>query len=121
MPKWNRRFGHSARQEGSAHRPVPAGIRMDDILCLKCQRRVYKDNTISYNGQKYQILPDPYRANYSRARVEVREHLNGRMSVVHNGRKLRHKKITRITKKQRREAFKEEALIQGDISIMQNT
>jgi len=121
IPKWNRRFGHSARQEGSAHRPVPVGIRLDDILCLKHQRRVYKDNTISYNGQKYQILPDPYRANYSRARVEVREHLNGKMSVVYKGRKLRHKKITRITKKQRREALKEEALIQGDISIMQNT
>ncbi len=43
------------------------------------------------------------------------------MSVLHEGRKLRHGKITRITKKQRHEALEEEALRQGDISIMQNT
>ncbi len=121
IPKWNRRFGHSAREEGSSYRPVPAGIRLDDILCLKHQRRVYADNTISYNGQKYQILPDRCRANYSRARVEVREHLNGKMGILYKGRKLRHRKITRITKKQRQEALKEDALIQGDISMLQRT
>jgi len=82
---------------------------------------VYKDNTISYNAQKYQILPDRYRANYSRARVEVREHLDGKMSVLYKGRRLKHRKITRATHKQRQEALKEEALRQGDISILQNT
>ena len=121
IPKWNRRFGRSPRQEGSCYRPLPAGIRLDDILCLKHQRRVYPDNTISHRAQKYQILPDRYRANYSRARLEVREHLNGKMSVLYKGRKLRHRKITRITRKQRQEALKEEALRQGDISMLQNT
>lgn len=121
IPKWNRRFGHSARQGGSCYRPVPAGLRLDDALCLKHQRSVYKDNTISYDAQKYQILPDRYRANYSRVKVEVRQHLNGKITVAYRGRKLKHRKITRITKKQRREALKEEALIQGDISMLQNT
>jgi hypothetical protein len=59
------------------------------------------------------------RANYSRARVEVREHLNGKMSVLYKGRKLKHRKITRITRKQRQEALKEEALRQADISMLQ--
>jgi hypothetical protein len=121
IPKWNRRFGRGPREEGSCYRPLPAGIRLDDILCLKYQRRVYPDNTISHDGQKYQILADRYRANYSRARVEFRKHLNGKTSVVYKGRKLRHKKITRLTKEQRRKALKEEALRQGDISILQNT
>ena len=121
IPKWNRRFGHIAREEGSCYRPLPAGIRLDDILCLKHDRRVYPDNTISLDAQKYQLLPDRYRANYSRTRVEVREHLNGKMSVLYKGRKLRHRKITRITRKQRQEALKEEALRQADISMLQNT
>jgi hypothetical protein len=43
------------------------------------------------------------------------------MSVLYKERKLRHRKITRITKKQRQEALKEEALRQGDISMLQNT
>jgi hypothetical protein len=111
----------SLRAEGSCYRPLPAGIRLDDILCLKCQRRVYPDNTISYDGRKYQILPDRYRANYSRARVEFRKHLNGETSAVYKGRKLNHRKITRLTKELKREALIEDALTQGDISMLQNT
>jgi hypothetical protein len=121
IPKWNQRFGRKARQEGTCYRPVPAGIKLDDILCIKHDRRVMPDNTISYRAQKYQILPDRYRANYSRARVEVRQHLNGMTSVLYKGRKLRHKKITRLTKEQKREALKEEAVRQADISMLQNT
>ena len=121
IPKWNSRFARRARQEGACYRPVPAGIRLDDILCLKHGRRVNGDNTISYNAQKYQILPDRYRANYSRARVEVREHLNGKISILYKGRTVRYRKITRITQKQRQEALKEEALRQGDISMLQRT
>jgi transposase len=121
IPKWNRRFGRSPREEGSCYRPLPAGMRLDDILCLKYERRVYQDNTISHDGQKYQILPDRYRANYSRARVEFRKHLNGKTSVVYKGRRLKHRKITRLTKEQKRQALVEDALTQGDISILQNT
>jgi len=121
IPKWNRRFGRSPREEGSCYRPMPAGLRLDDMLCLKYQRRVYPDNTISHKSQKYQILPDRYRANYSRTRVELWKHLNGKTSVVYKGRRLKHKKITRLTKEQRLKALKEEALRQADISILQNT
>ena len=121
IPKWNRRFGRSPREEGSCYRPLPAGLRLDDMLCLKYRRRVYPDNTISHKGQRYQILPDRYRANYSKARVELWKHLNGKTSVVYRGRRLKHKKITRLTKEQRQKALKEEALRQADISILQNT
>jgi hypothetical protein len=41
--------------------------------------------------------------------------------VLYKGRNLKHKKITRLTREQRLEALKEEALRQADISIMQNT
>lgn len=121
IPKWNRRFGRSPREEGTCYRPLPAGLRLDDMLCLKYRRRVYPDNTISHKGQRYQILPDRYRANYSKTRVELRKHLNGKTSVVYRGRRLKHKKITRLTKEQRQKALKEEALRQADISILQNT
>jgi hypothetical protein len=39
--------------------------------------------------------------------------------VVYKGRRLRHKKITRLTKEQRQKALKEEALRQADISMLQ--
>jgi len=47
------------------------------------------------------------------------EHLNGTISVLYKGRKLKHRKITRRTQKQRQEAPKEEVLRKAYISMLQ--
>ncbi len=66
-------------------------MRLDDVLCLKEKRKVYADNTISYKGKIYQIMADEYRASYAKAEVEVYEHLDGRISILYKGKKLRYK------------------------------
>lgn len=119
IPKWNRKFAREAKEKGSAYREIPKGIKLDDILCLKEKRKVYPDNTVSYKGRIYQILMDEYRASYAKAEVEVYEHLNGRVSIVYKGRKLRHKLIKR-EKKQTADEHTLEAL-QHDIFILQKT
>ena len=82
-------------------------------------KTVYSDNTISYKGTKYQILEDSYRASYSKAKVEVLEHLNGRISILYKGRRLRYRKIGSFKDIKEEERFLEEKLLQGDISILQ--
>ena len=116
IPKWNRRFAHPPKVKEPAYRNIPEDLDLNDILCIKEERTVYPDNTISYKNTKYQILADPYRASYAKAKVEVFEHLDGRISIVYKGRKLRYKKIeTMINKK---ELTLGEFLKKGDISIL---
>ena len=81
-------------------------------------RTVYPDNTISYKGIKYQTLPDAYRASYARAKVEVLKHLDGKISIIYKGRKLKYRKIGSY-KDSEGECSLEEKLLQGDISILQ--
>lgn len=101
IPKWNRRFAREPKIKESAFRAIPQGIDLNDILCLKEERTVYPDNTVSYKSTKYQILPDPYRASYAKAKVEKDEHLDNRISIVYKNRKLKIKKIqTQNTKKE---------------------
>jgi hypothetical protein len=104
-----------------AYASLLRGCHLDDVLCLKFDRRVYPDNTISYQGRRIQILADPYRANYSRARVELWEHLDGKITILYKGRKLRYRRVPGPTPKHRDDRLTEQALLEGDISTLQTT
>ena len=85
-PRMNRRFGVAARERGSAF--VPLGdVDLDDILCLKEERTVARDNCVSYRGRQLQ-LPVGHGRNYVKRRVRVHEHADGALSVFHGPRRL---------------------------------
>ncbi len=109
IPKWNKRFARQPEDKTLAYRAIPKDINLNDILCIKEKRTVYPDNTISYNGMKYQILPDLYRASYAKAEVDIFEHLNGKVSIVYKERKLRYRKV--ITLKNQKEGSLEKILL----------
>lgn len=119
IPKWNQKFARQPRIEESAYRRIPKDLNLSLILCIKEQRTVYPDNTISYKGIKYQILPDPYRASYARAKVEILEHLNGKISILYKGRNLKYRKIGSLGNTKEEEYSLEEKFLKGDISILQ--
>jgi hypothetical protein len=88
LPRFNARFGVSAAQPGTAYRGLPAGTDLAGILCFKYQRTVAADNTVRFEGRTLQILPDPHRASYARARVEVQQRLDGDLIVTYQDRVL---------------------------------
>jgi hypothetical protein len=53
---------------------------------FKHRRKVAKDNTVKYNWRTLQLLPGSERRSYAGVVVEVREHLDGTLSVVYQGR-----------------------------------
>jgi len=63
------------------------------ILCIKEERGVQKDNTISYEGRHYQILPTETRFGFTKAKVEVKKHLEGTIHIFYKGEELPHKLI----------------------------
>lgn len=119
IPKWNKKFARQPKIEKPAYRKISKEIDLSNILCIKEERTVYPDNTISYKGTKYQILADSYRASYAKAKVEVLEHLNGKISIIYKGRKLKYRKISFYKDPRKEECSLEEKLLEGDISILQ--
>jgi hypothetical protein len=85
----------TAKEPGSAYRQIPKGLVLKDVFCLKEERVVAGDNTISYNGKIFQILPNEYRSSYCKAKVEVHEYLDGRINIFYQGKKLKHKPISK--------------------------
>jgi transposase len=95
IPRHNRMFSRTAKEPGSAYRLLPKGLSLKDIFCLKAERVVAGDNTISYNGKTFQILPNEYRSSYYKAKVEVHEYLDDSINIFYRGKKLKHKPISK--------------------------
>jgi transposase len=88
LPGFNRRFQQAAAQPGSAYRAWPIGLRPDDVFCFKHTRTVAQDNTLSFAGHTLPIPPGPDRRSYARARVELRQQLDGQLTIHYQGQRL---------------------------------
>ena len=64
----------------------PGGL--DTILCELHERRVGRDNCVSFEGLSLQLPGDRHRPHYMKARVRVRRHMDGHLSVWHGPRLL---------------------------------
>jgi transposase len=95
IPKHNRMFSRTAKELGSAYRSLPKGLNLKDVFCLKEERTVAGDNTISYQGKTFQILPNEYRLSFYKAKVEVHEYLDGSINIFYQDQKLKHKPISK--------------------------
>lgn len=52
-----------------------------------------KDNTISYKGRVYQLLPSEDRLSYADRMVEVLELLDRRLVIVYNGKEVKYSEL----------------------------
>ena len=88
LPRFNAAFAVPAAAPGNAYRPLEPGTAVRQVCCLKERRVVANDDTIQFAGQRLQLLPGRGRPTYVRATVEVRQHLDGTLSLWHGEREL---------------------------------
>ena len=86
-PRFNARFKVALIASGSAFVPLLT-TNLDDILCLKAERTVGKDNVVSYQGHSPRIPKTADRCHYARATVVVHGYAGGDMAVFHGPRLL---------------------------------
>jgi len=94
LPKYNKKFTREPKIKEIAYRVVPEGVDLDQIFCLKEERRVQRDNTISYKGKLYQILPTKTSFSFTKAKVEVQKRLDGSIHIFYKKEELPCKSIT---------------------------
>ena len=84
IPKYGKRFGVKPRDPNSAFRPIPEGLDLRTVLCAKTTREVANDNTISYQGQVYQLKPNTRTVCIAGTKVSVQEWFDGSIHVRHD-------------------------------------
>ena len=84
IPKYAGRFGVKPRDPISAFRPIPEGLDLRTVLCAKTAREVANDNTISYQGQVYQLKPNTRAVCIAGTKVSIQEWFDGSLHVRHD-------------------------------------
>ncbi len=88
LPEYNKRFKVEPAQAGSAYRVLPKGMKLEEVFCFKYERTVGNDNTVKLEGRLIPIPPGPGGRSYAKARVEVREMMNGDLGVYYQGKRI---------------------------------
>lgn len=95
LPVFAKRFGMPPAKEGDLHRPIPKGIDLDRILCVKTERALRNDFTVAHDKKLYQVL-DNIRAE----KVMVEERIDGSMIMRYKDTVLKFKEITKRLKRE---------------------
>ena len=95
LPVFAKRFGVPPAKEGDLHRPIPKGIDLDRILCVKTERALRNDFTVAHDKKLYQVL-DNVRAK----KVMVEERIDGSMIIRHKDASLKFKEIAQRPRKE---------------------
>jgi hypothetical protein len=88
LPVYNRRFARKAAETGNLHRPVPKGLNLNRILCIKTERTVRNDFTIAHDRKLYQIEEAVKTRN-----LMVEEYTDGSMAIWCRGQKVKFRNI----------------------------
>ena len=122
--RWIRRFGRrfrkTPRSQHSAYRSR-RDLDLHKILAFRYQAVVLNDNTVRLGGLTLDIPPGPRRRSFAKARVDVRQHLDGSWSVYYQDQILAKAAASPLTEplryrrhstgKQRTKAAREELLV----------
>jgi transposase len=85
---FNTRFAKPARESQAAWRPLPKGLDVDRICSFRYEATVGNDNAVRLGGMILDIPAGPHRRGYAKARVEVRQLIDGRWRVYYQNQLL---------------------------------
>lgn len=88
LPGFNKKFAVKAKEEGEAFVPFIGGARLEDTLCIKEERVVKNDNTVSYKGRILQIGSSENRVHYVKCKVDVIERTDGSVAIFYGPGKI---------------------------------
>jgi len=81
--RFNHRFELPPRESQKAWREVPKNLDLDRILSFRYTSTVGNDNTVRIGGLLLDVPPGPKRRSYAKAKVEVRQLLNGSWRIYY--------------------------------------
>ena len=92
----NRQFSRAPEKPQKAWRSVVRGIDVDRLCSFRYEATVGNDNTVRLGGITIDIPPGPWRASYAKARVEVRQFLDGSWRVYYQDQQIAQHEATQL-------------------------
>jgi hypothetical protein len=83
IPRAEKWFARAPADPDPAWRPVPEPADLRAVLCAQYTRSVTGDNTIGFQGRRWQLLPPAKAPHLVRARVQVQQRFDGTVHFMH--------------------------------------
>jgi transposase len=96
LKSYNDHFAKSPAQSQKAWRTIPKTFDVDRVCSFRYEAIVGNDNTVRLGGITIDIPPGPSRFSYAKARVEVRQLLDGSWRVYYRGTKIANHPATEL-------------------------
>src|SRR5271169_3983513 len=87
IAEFNRRFQVAPAERGSAFLPCPRK-NLDLVFSLQFERRVNRDNTVSFQNLQLQMERVQWRGTLAGCNIMVHQHLDGTISLTHGPHRL---------------------------------
>lgn len=88
LPKTHtKKFMLAGNELPSAYRPLPHGVDLREIMCLKEYRKVKKDHTLSLNGHFFRVKSELARS-IENQKIEIRTYPDGSQNFLYAGRPI---------------------------------
>ena len=84
---WTKKFTLPAESPGQLYLPCPKGKDLDQVFCLKIQRKIRKDHTLLFGNEVYAITAQ-LQHSLARKQAEVRIYSDGSMKGFWGGQDL---------------------------------
>lgn len=98
LPRYNERFSRPPANETDVHVRLAKNFDLNSYLCIKTERTVRKDNTISLDSKLYQI-----EETVRTKKVTIEERVDGSLRIASNGGQLRYRQIEERPKNEKTE------------------
>jgi transposase len=92
----NRHFSRSADKPHKAWRPLSRGVDIERVCSFRYEATVGNDNTVRLGGITIDIPAGPWRASYAKARVEVRQVLDGSWRIYYRDKQIAQHEPTQL-------------------------
>ena len=98
VPQWETLFAVESRQPSTRWRPLPPHVSLNEVLCMKTQRRVGGDHVVAFEGERYRITTRRL-GSLRRKEVTVHSYEDGGVAIFYGHLRL---DVERIVQPKRR-------------------
>lgn len=109
LPWYNEKYSYEVE---SVYREVPKGIDLDFVFSIRHPRKINKDNTVSFEGRIYQIIPSNGIKSFAGKWVEVAKYMDQEVRIFYDGKRINCVELGKIEVKSKNQRLEKRQYIE---------
>ncbi len=93
-PYWNEKFTVEPMSNINRYKPFPSTLKLDEVFCMKHERKAARDQTVNFEGRLFKILNREW-GSLEKRQINIHEAENGSLRFYLGAQRLDHEEVRR--------------------------